>query len=78
VQAPLEDIARYRDRYLRGWDVMRDERWQRMHEMGIGGGALSAIERDVGPPYSFPDAIAKLGPNEVNRPLVWSQLNSAR
>ena len=78
VQAPLEDIARYRDRYLRGWDVMRDERWQRMHEMGIGGSALSAIERDVGPPYSFPDAIAKLGPNEVNRPLPWSQLNAAQ
>ena len=34
----------------------------------------SAIERDVGPPYAFPEAIKKLGPNEVNRPLPWKDL----
>ena len=78
VQAPAEDIARYRDRYLRGWDVLREERWQRMREMGVTDSALSAIERDVGPPYAFPEAIAKLGPNEVNRPLPWSELSAAQ
>ena len=78
LQAPTEDIARYRDNYLRGWDVMRDERWQRMRRMGIGGSDLSAIEREVGPPYDFPDAIKALGPNEVNRPLPWSDLSGAQ
>ena len=78
VQAPAADIARYRDRYLRGWDVLREERWRRMNELGIGGSALSALERDVGPPYAFPEAIAKLGPNEINRPLPWSELNTAQ
>ena len=78
VQAPAEDIARYRDRYLRGWDVLREERWQRMREMGVTDSALSAIDRDVGPPYDFPEAIVKLGPNEVNRPLAWSELNVAQ
>ncbi len=78
VQAPAADIARYHDRYLRGWDVLREERWRRMSELGIGGGALSALERDVGPPYAFPEAIAKLGPNEINRPLPWSELNTAQ
>jgi len=29
LQAPPEDIARYRKTYLAGWDVMREERWQR-------------------------------------------------
>jgi arylsulfatase A-like enzyme len=35
---------------------------------------LSALEREVGPPYAFPDAMEKLGPGEVNRPLPWSEL----
>jgi arylsulfatase len=78
VQAPSEDIARYRDRYAKGWDEMRKERWKRMQRMGIGGSTLSAIEREVGPPYAFPEAIAKLGPNEVNRPLPWLELSAAQ
>ncbi|MSU36197.1 MAG: arylsulfatase [Pedosphaera sp.] len=78
VQAPTEDIARYRDRYLRGWDTLREERAKRMRQMSIGSGALSAIEREVGPPYAFADAIAALGPNEVNRPLPWNELNTAQ
>jgi len=78
LQAPPEDIGRYTDRYLRGWDVMRGERWERMRKLGIGGSALSAIEREVGPPYSFRAAIGKLGPNEVNLPLPWSGLNEGQ
>jgi len=73
VQAPAEDIARYQDRYLRGWDTLREERWRRMRELGLSGG-LSAIEREVGPPYAFPEALLQLGPNEVNRPLPWIDL----
>ncbi len=78
VQAPPEDIALYRDRYANGWDLLREERWKRMHAMHIGGSALSVIERDVGPPYPFPEALAKLGPNEVNRPFWWNDLNLAQ
>ena len=43
-------------------------------ELKIGGTALSAVERDLGPPYAFPEAIKKLGPDEVNRPLPWDDL----
>jgi arylsulfatase A-like enzyme len=74
VQAPPEDIAKYRKTYLAGWDAMREERWQRIKSLNIPGAALSAIERDVGPPYPFPEAIRKLGPNELNRPLAWKDL----
>ena len=42
--------------------------------MGIANTTLSALEREVGPPYAFPDAMEKLGPGEVNRPLPWSEL----
>jgi len=36
------------------------------------------LEREVGPPYATPDATAKLGPGEVNRPLPWSELTEKR
>jgi arylsulfatase len=35
---------------------------------------LSKLEPDVGPPYHFPDALEKLGPGEINRPLPWKEL----
>ncbi len=78
LQAPPEDIARRRKAYQAGWDTMREERWQRLKVSGLAGTALAPIERDLGPPYAFPDAIKKLGPNELNRPLPWTDLNSAQ
>jgi arylsulfatase A-like enzyme len=78
LQAPAEDIARYRKAYLAGWDAMRDDRWRRQKSLGIGGSALAPMERDLGPPYAFPEAIKKLGPNELNRPLPWTDLNAAQ
>jgi arylsulfatase A-like enzyme len=76
VHAPAEDVAKYRKLYLDGWDALRDARWKRLQELKIGGAALAPIEREVGPPYPFPDAIKKLGPNELNRPLVWKELTA--
>lgn len=78
VQAPPEDVARYRKRYVRGWDMMRNARWKRMQKLGIGGSALSAVERTVGPPYAFPEAIKQLGPDEVNRPIPWKDLSPSQ
>jgi len=74
LQAPPEDIARYRDRYTSGWDTVRAERWARMQSLGLIHGKLSDPERDVGPPYDFPDAFKILGPGEVNRPVPWNEL----
>lgn len=44
--------------------------------MGIVHCPLSAVEREVGPPYDFPDALKTLGPGEVNRPLPSSELTA--
>lgn len=74
LHALPEDIAKYRDTYLDGWDKMREARFARLKEMGITQTTLSALEPDVGPPYAFPDAIEKLGPGEINRPLPWENL----
>jgi arylsulfatase len=75
LHALPEDIAKYRDKYLAGWEAMRAARFARQKEMGITHTTLSALEREVGPPYAFPDAMEKLGPGEVNRPLPWSELS---
>lgn len=74
LQALPEDIARYRDRYLAGWDALRAERHARQLVLGVVTTPLSALERNVGPPYAFPEAIAKLGSGEVDRPLPWAEL----
>jgi len=76
LQAPAEDIARYQDKYTAGWEAARAARWQRMQELGIAAGQLSPVERQVGPPYHFPDDLAALGPGEVNLPLPWSELSA--
>ncbi len=76
LHAPASDIARYRGKYLAGWDALRSDRWQRLKKLKIGGTSLSAIERDLGPPYAFPEALIKLGPNELNRALPWSHLSN--
>ena len=55
-----EDIARYRDKYLAGWDEMRAARYAKQQQLKLLTTPLSKLERDVGPPYAFPEAIAKL------------------
>ena len=75
LHAAPEDIARYRDRYLMGWDRLRQERFARQLKMGIAGPQISPMDEDVGPPYAFPDSISQLGAGEVNRPVEWESLN---
>jgi len=72
LHALPEDIARYRDKYLEGWDKMRQRRFARQQELKLHETTLSQLEPDVGPPYDFPAALKKLGPGEVNRPLPWT------
>ena len=74
LHALPEDIAKYRDSYLEGWDKMRAARFARLKELGLTQTTLSTLEPEVGPPYAFPDAIKKLGPGEITRPLPWDEL----
>ncbi|HLJ94294.1 MAG TPA: arylsulfatase [Gemmataceae bacterium] len=48
LQAPPEDIARYRGRFRDGWDMLRQRRLERMRELGIVDCSLS--ERTPGVP----------------------------
>lgn len=76
LQALPEDIARYRKRYRKSWTDVRRARWGRLQKFGIVTGQLSDVERDIGPPYHFPETLKQLGPGEVNRPLPWADLTA--
>ncbi len=74
LQAPPEDIARYRDRYLMGWDKVREERWQKLRELKIVACGLAPLEPGFAPRYFKPDVLAKLGPGESKHAVPWVQL----
>ena len=78
LHALPEDIAVYSDTYKSGWDDVRIQRWIRMNSMGLldrqSASRLSAVERELGPPYHFPDAFAILGGGETNRAQPWKSL----
>ena len=46
LHARPEDIAKYRGRYLKGWQVMRQERWRRQQAMGLAADHWSLTETD--------------------------------
>ena len=75
LHALPEDIEKYRDRYLDGWDQLRRERYARQKRMRLVDTSLSEMELDVGPPYHFPKDLHKLGPEEVYRPFPWESLS---
>jgi arylsulfatase A-like enzyme len=78
LQAPAADIAKYKDRYGKGWNVLAQERHARLLKAGIVHHPLPEMEREVGPPYALPNQVALLGPNEVNRPVPWVELSEAQ
>ncbi len=75
LQAPETDIDKYRDRYRKGWDALRQSRWERLQETAAVHGSLSPLEPNIGPPYEFQDALTQLGPAEVNRERRWDELS---
>jgi arylsulfatase A-like enzyme len=79
LHALPQDIAKYEDTYTPGWDAIRAQRWQRMRQQGFFDDKtvtrLSRVERDLGPPYHFPDAFEILGDGETNKPQPWNSLN---
>jgi len=77
LHARQEDVARYRDRFRAGWDVLRRQRYQRMLEMGLVTGALAPRERDVVPFWNFPESELQkqIGPGEVGRAVSWDALS---
>jgi arylsulfatase A-like enzyme len=74
LQVPQASITPYRGRYDAGWNQIRAERIRRIRDLKLFNCKLSEVEPEVGPPYHFPDAFKVLGPNEINRPVLWNTL----
>jgi len=76
LHALQEDIDRYRDRYLEGWDVIQERRWKRMRRMGLVNCGLAALEPDVIAPWSFARSRLhkEIDPGEADRAVPWQDL----
>ena len=76
LQAPPEDIARYRDTYREGWDVIRRRRWERQRELGISRGELSPADPRTVPDWNLSEEELRrrIGPGEVARAVPWEGL----
>ncbi|REK06858.1 MAG: arylsulfatase [Planctomycetota bacterium] len=74
LHALQEDIDRYRERYLAGWNKIQQERGERLAKLGIVEHKPPAMERKLGPPYEFPGTAEALGSGEVFYPIAWEEL----
>ena len=74
LHALREDIDRYRDRYLEGWDAIRDQRLARLKKEGIVDGALSPRDPGFRPRYLKPEFLTRLGAGETERVVAWDAL----
>ncbi len=78
LHALPEDIAKYKETYRVGWDVIRQKRFETMQQIGLVKGPLSAVEYAIGPPHDNPKQVAQFGPQEINRPVLWNELTPAQ
>jgi arylsulfatase len=74
LHALPDDIARYCERYVEGWDAVRERRWRRLREMGIVNCALSPLDTNLAPRYFRKEFLDSLGPGEINRASPWNGL----
>ena len=77
LQALPEDIARYRDRYLAGWDAIREQRHRRQLKMGLVNCALSDREPGEVPYWNLSEGQlhTQISTNEVARAVAWDALS---
>ncbi len=74
LHALEEDIDRYRDRYLQGWDAVRSQRLERLRKLRIVDCELPPLDTELSPRYFKPDVLEKVGPGEVRYAVPWATL----
>jgi arylsulfatase A-like enzyme len=83
LHAPEEDIQKYVGRYLRGWDVLRQERFERMQQMGLLDPRWTLSPREAGIPawdrvqhaeaWDQNGFAAKLKLDAITNPAQWDR-----
>jgi len=78
LHALQKDIARYRDRYLQGWDAVHEKRWKRQREMELVNCPAAELEPNVIPSWNFSrDKLQEMiGPGEADRAVPWKDLTA--
>ena len=75
LQAPEKDIDKYRDRYIDGWEKLKEERYERQKALGFDLGENSGFEYHVTAPWSWPEKWLKdTIPGELRQARPWNQL----
>jgi len=75
LQATQENIDKYRNHYLDGWEQLKQRRYERQKELGLELGENSAFEYYVTAPWSWPEhALKDSIPGEVRMAKPWHQL----
>ena len=74
IQAPAEDIARYRDTYTQGWEKTRAARYENLKKLGIIDCALSPPEPRIKAPSGKPDVLGQIGSCETLYAVPWDSL----
>lgn len=76
LHALPEDVTLYRDRYLGGWEKLREQRFARLKALGIADGDLPAPEPLVFPRWNLTqeEQTTQVSPHEVAFALAWDSL----
>lgn len=74
IQAPQEDIAKYKDAYLKGWPATRAARFEKQKELGLVSTTLSDPERQITAPSGKESDLQILGPGETRHAVPWDTL----
>ncbi|MGC8743654.1 MAG: arylsulfatase [Verrucomicrobiia bacterium] len=76
LQALPQDIEIYKDRYLSGWDVLRQERYKRIKKLGLANCGLPGLDSNIFPAWNLPEKkmIEIFGNGECGRAIPWKEL----
>lgn len=76
LHALPEDIAKYRDRYLAGWDQLREARFERQRKLGLVNCDLAPRAEKTAPPWNPSEEVLqqKIGQGEIGRAVAWTDL----
>jgi len=76
LQALPEDIAKYRERYLAGWDILRAERFARQRQLGLVACELAPRAEKTAPKWnpSEEELQQRIGIGEIGRAVAWNDL----
>jgi arylsulfatase A-like enzyme len=78
LQALPEDIAKYREWYKKGWEVLRTERFERQQKMNLVNGRLPPAEPGIVAPSGTEEHAKRIGPGEIRQALAWNSLTDVQ